>query len=298
MKKLFGNTNLTWKLLIIFSIALGIGVGVLNRIPLLKDTSFQDIAIYLEMWIILAIFIIVNCKNWKEAVCKCFVFFLISQPLIYATEVLIDVLVYGKNLETQLILYFKNYYIYNGWLMWTILTIPGAFIAYQIKKNNVLASVILSVATGYLAYVGTKGLISIIINKTPNHLINSIICLSMAFVLIYIILENKKERIIASLITTIGAIIAIGGFLLSGNTPILANVMISIDENTKIVECVVNDENIATAVIEEEGEYVNVYSSKDIGTTEMKIKDENGKTYIYVIESTSKEFNVNENIQE
>ena len=47
---------------------------------------------------ILAIFIIVNCKNSKDAIIKCFVFFLISQPLIYLVEIVIDTFINNGNL--------------------------------------------------------------------------------------------------------------------------------------------------------------------------------------------------------
>lgn len=124
MKKLFGETKISWKFLIIFSVVIGVVVGGLNRIPFLRNTSFQDIAIVLDMWIILAIFVIVNCKSLKEAVAKCFVFFLISQPLIYFTEVIIDVFVSNSDFKTSLILYFRNYYYGAGWLFATILVIP------------------------------------------------------------------------------------------------------------------------------------------------------------------------------
>ena len=57
MKKLFKTNKITWKNLLIFSILIGILVGIIDRIPILKNTSFQDIAIWVDIWIILAIFI-------------------------------------------------------------------------------------------------------------------------------------------------------------------------------------------------------------------------------------------------
>ena len=209
-KKLFGNTKITWQCLILFAILIGIIVGVLNRISFLANTSFQDIAIVLDMWIVMAIFIIVNCKTWQEAAAKTFIFFLISQPLIYLTEIIIDTL-RGANFTEQFVLYFKNYYIGAGWAIWTLLTIPGAFIAYQIKNNNVLAGIILSVATTYLAFAGAKSLFSSIYNF-PYHLLNGMLCLIAAFILIYIILSNKTARIIAMVITSLGLIGGIYSF--------------------------------------------------------------------------------------
>lgn len=290
MKKLFGNTKITWKFLILFSIILGIGVGILNRIPFLKDTSFQDIAIVLDMWIILAIFMIINCKNVKEAIIKCFIFFLISQPLIYLTEVIIDCLFNNMNFIDRFTLYFKNYYIGAGWLYWTILTIPGAFIAYNIKKDNILSAIILSVATGYLSFVGTNGLINCILNHFPYHLINSLICLSMAFILIFVILNNKKSRIISIIINIIAIILSIILFTKSLNKPINASDEITLDCN--ILDYKVNDENIATALLDENDKTLHIYSSINTGITHITIKCDNNK-YIYEVNSSSKSFDIN-----
>lgn len=298
LRKLFGNTNITWKFLIVFSIIIGIGVGIINRIPVLENTSFQDIAIVLDMWIVLAIFIIVNCKTCKEAVAKCFIFFLISQPLIYLTEILINTFVYGANFKANFIEYFRNYYIgsglLNGWLKWTFLTIPGAFVAYQIKKNNILAALVLSVATCYLAFSGTYGIINMFSNGTfPYHLLNSLLCLIMAYLLIFVILTNKKERIISVIITTIGIIISIVFININLKTPIMTNYQYVFEEDVKMVECEVDNHDIADVLLSEDGKYMDVYSSSKVGTATIKTIDENGEEHYYIVNSTSKEFEVN-----
>lgn len=292
IKKIFGETNITWRFLIVFSIGIGLIVGVLNRIPILNNTSFQDIAVVFDMWIILAIFIIVNCKSWKEAVAKCFIFFLISQPIIYFTEIIIGVLIYKANFRELFTLYFKNYYIGAGWLTWTVLTIPGALIAYQIKKNNVLSAIILSVATTYLTTVGTIGLINTFTNNFPYHLLNDLICLIMAYILIFVILTNKRERIISSVLTTLGVVIGIIFLVYTGNKPILINETIDFDEGIKIVECIVQDENIVKVNLDDEGKYMDVLSSNKVGTTEIKAIDVEGNEYTYIVNSTSKNFEI------
>ena len=83
MKKLFGGINLTWKKLIIFAIIAGTYTAVMALLPITRDTSFRDIAIYFEWWILFGIIIISNSKSPLDSALKCFVFFLISQPLIY-----------------------------------------------------------------------------------------------------------------------------------------------------------------------------------------------------------------------
>ena len=171
MNKLFTEKKLSWKFIILFSIIVGLLVGGLNCIPIFTNTSLTDIAVVFDMWIVLAIFIIMNQKNAKDAVLKCFIFFLISQPLIYLSKILVNVVFYDENFIENFNLYFRNYYIGAGWFRWTLLTIPGSFIAYQIKKDNILSGIILSVATCYLVVVGTKGLINTFVNVFPYHLL-------------------------------------------------------------------------------------------------------------------------------
>lgn len=292
MKKLFKDINISWEFIIIFSILIGLLVGIINRIPILNNTSFQDIAIVLDMWIIFAIFIIVNCNTWKEAVCKCFIFFLISQPLIYFTEILLDVIIYHKDFTNLFTLYFKNYYIGSGWLTLTFLTIPGSFIAYQIKKDNVLSSIILSVATGYLAFSGTTCLIECIFNHFPYHLLNGLICLFMAFMLIFLILKNKKNRVISLIITIIGIILGITFLMCQKNNPMLINEIVDFEDNMIIVDYTVENEDIAHVSLSDDGKYMDVSSSSKVGSTKIIVKDESNKEYTYIVNSTSKEFTI------
>ena len=87
VKRFFGEINLIWKRLIIFAIIAGIYTAIMAILPFTKDTSFRDIAIYLEWWILFWVIIITNTKSPKESALKCSVFFLMSQLLIYLIQV-------------------------------------------------------------------------------------------------------------------------------------------------------------------------------------------------------------------
>ncbi len=87
MKKLFGGINLNWKKIIIFAIIAGVYTAIMALIPITKNTSFRDIAIQFEWWILFGIIIIANSKSPVDSALKCFVFFLISQPLVYLIQV-------------------------------------------------------------------------------------------------------------------------------------------------------------------------------------------------------------------
>ena len=52
IKKLFGNIDLTWKKVILFALIAGIYTAVMAILPLAKDTSFSDLVVSFEVWIL------------------------------------------------------------------------------------------------------------------------------------------------------------------------------------------------------------------------------------------------------
>ena len=73
-KKLFGGIDLNWKKLIIFAIIAGVYTAIMAMLPITKNTSFADIAISFEVWILFGIVIIMNSKSAKDSALKCFIF--------------------------------------------------------------------------------------------------------------------------------------------------------------------------------------------------------------------------------
>ena len=45
-------------------------------LPIAKDTSFADISMTFEWWVLFGVFIIMNSKSAKDSALKCVVFFL------------------------------------------------------------------------------------------------------------------------------------------------------------------------------------------------------------------------------
>ena len=78
---------MSWVKLIIFAVITGVYTGLINQISFLHNTSFSDIAVSFECWIFFGTVIIMNSKSNIDSALKCFVFFLVSQPLVYLTEV-------------------------------------------------------------------------------------------------------------------------------------------------------------------------------------------------------------------
>ena len=161
---------MTWPRLILFAAVSGI-VTALIALLVPEGNSIRQIAVTLEAWIVLAIIIVVNCEKPLEAACKTFVYFLISQPLVYLIQVPFNSLGWGL----------FGYYRY--WFFWTLATFPGGFIAWYIKRDDWIGAVIHSVALAALILFGT-GYLKQLIGNFPQYLLSTLFCFGAVPVLI------------------------------------------------------------------------------------------------------------------
>ena len=194
MKKLFGGINMTWKKVILFAILCGVYTGVMALIPATKDTSFRDISISFELWILFAILIIVNSKTPLDSALKVFVFFLISQPLVYLVQVPFSPDGFGL------------FRYYPAWFEWTLLTFPMAFVGHYMKRDKwwgllILAPMLLFLGFHYLGFFGEA------VHFFPNHLLSALFCAVTLIVYPLFIFRDKRIRI-AGLILSILILIA------------------------------------------------------------------------------------------
>ncbi len=180
MKKIFGGINLTWPKIIIMAIIAGIYTAIMAMIPIAKDTSFSDLTVTFEVWVLFGIFIIMNSKSAKDSALKCFIFFLISQPLVYLVQDVIN----HSNL-------FNTYYRY--WFMWTIACLPMGFIGYYMKKDKWWGLLIL---LPMLLLVGEEGMgyFSKTMFSFPRHLLTTIFCIVTIIIYPLAIFNNKKIK--------------------------------------------------------------------------------------------------------
>ena len=185
-EKLFGGLEMTWLCTVIFAAAAGLYTGLINEVPFLKNTSFTDIAVSFEWWILFAVIIAVNCKKPVEAGLKCFVFFLISQPLVFFAESFFS----GNSVW--------GYYRY--WLVITFLTLPGGMLAFFAKKQNIWGALILSAATSLLACTITY-YISLMRYSGQHHVLTVIFCIAVILVLTFTLQKESKRRILIGIIT-------------------------------------------------------------------------------------------------
>ena len=205
MKKLFGEIDFTWKKLIVFAILAGVYTAVMALIQITKDTSFRDIAIHFEVWILFGIIIICNSKSPKDSALKCFIFFLISQPLVYLLQVPFS------EQGWQLFSY------YGYWFLWTVACLPMGFIGYSIKKRTILSVIILLPMLFLLALMGI-GYFNSVIENFPRHLLSCLFCFVTIFLVVFYLFDKVKLRAIALSLTfifMIGYSFLVGGLMSS-----------------------------------------------------------------------------------
>lgn len=283
MKKLFGEINLTWKRTIIFAIIAGAYTAIMAMIPMAKDTSFADITVSFEVWIFFGIFIIMNSKSAKDSALKCFVFFLISQPLVYLIQ---DVIKHSSLFITY----------YRNWVFWTIATIPMGFIGYYMKKDEwwgllILAPILVFLGEHYSTYL-SKTMFSF-----PYHLLTTLFCLITLIIYPIAIFNNKKNKVVGIVISVL-IIIVMTGLALSKpavyNTTIFVNGEEHKFDNTYKVY--LTDESFGKVYIVFEkniDDYMVNAEFKKAGKAELVLESPKGEKEIYEIDIKDHTYSVN-----
>ena len=248
--KLFGGLNMSWLNVILFAVATAVYTAAMMIFVRPIDLSFRDIGATFECWILFAIIIMTNCKKPLESALKTFVFFLISQPLIYLFQVPFSEM--GWRLF--------GYYRY--WFIWTLLTLPMAFVGWYLKKRNWVSVLILSPMILLLASHGV-GFIQSAIKNPPYHLLSGIFCFAQIILYAFALFDKKRDKILTlviGLLCTLAVLISI--FLTGGKS-----------ENIMVV--FLEDDVTPSAVITLEDE--------DFGKTETYFNDETKVVRIYTV---------------
>ena len=181
LKKLFGGLELSWPRLIVAALAAAVFTAAMAIIPALHYTSFIAITVTFEVWILFGILIIMNSRSNLDSALKCFVFFLISQPLIYLLQVPFS------PLGWQLFSY------YRYWFIWTVLCLPMGFIGYYMKKNKWWGLLILLPMLVLTAYC-FSGYLSKLLFAFPRYLLIVLFCVAALLVYPVAIFSGKKLR--------------------------------------------------------------------------------------------------------
>lgn len=271
LKKLFGGINLTWPKLLIFAVIAGVYTAIMALLPITHDTSFADITISFEVWILFGIIIIMNSKSAIDSALKCFVFFLISQPLVYLLQVPFSEQGFGL----------FRYYSY--WFIWTVLTLPMGFIGYFMKKDKwwgliILTPVLLLLGEHYLVFIQET------VFSFPYHLLSCLFCFATLLIYPICIFKNKKIKIAG---TIISAVIILTASVIGFANPITYNTYLSLSEEDVAIDDSCNvylaDDKYGKVYLEDNYEdengikhYVINADFNHAGKTELIVEDANG----------------------
>lgn len=246
------NTDFSiWKV-ILLAVLCGVATAVILLIPALKDTSFHNIGVCFEFWFVPAVWIGISCKSAREAALKVFVFFLISQPLVYLIQVPFSSLGWG----------IFQYYRY--WLIWTVLTIPGGAIVWLGKKNGWIGTVVALLAAAFLLClefcIHFRQLIS---SGFQHQLLACVFILLEVAAIILIYCKTAKQRLLAVLCSIV---LAVAPFILNST---MESEMRLVDGNTYSVVFASDgisaelDGNTLCVRAETEGEYEIILETQE-----------------------------------
>jgi len=179
--KVYGGLPMGWPVVILYAVGAALLATAFLLIPIFENTSFYRVGVTFEAWIFFAVIIMANCKKPLESALKTFVFFLISQPLIYLMQVPFSWLGWGL------------FAFYRYWFMWTLLTFPMAFVGWYIKKRNWLSLLILLPVIGYLT-VTYVGAFQFTVKHFPLQLVTALFCLLQVAVYLYTFTGKWLQR--------------------------------------------------------------------------------------------------------
>jgi hypothetical protein len=266
--KLYGGINFTWPRLILFAIGAAVLTSIFLIVPIFKDTSFTKMGETLEAWIFLAIIIIANSKKPLESALKTFVFFLISQPLIYLVQVPFTWQGWGI------------FQYYKFWFILTLCTFPAAYIGWYIKKKNWLSVIILMPMLILLALIAKDG-INHVIYEFPHFLLMVVFCIAQILLYLYVFTESVAQKIAGLL----APIVVVAAMLLMPQTVDFSSTQFLPDNPvlTENASIVVDNSDIAEIRVSNPGEdstiFIHVHA---YDKTSFAIKD-GDKEYRYDI---------------
>lgn len=206
-KRLFGDMPMTWPIVLVFGVAAGVYTGVMNSIPALANTSFHDISVTHEWWVIFAFVIASNTKKGWESALKTFVFFLVSQPLCFLTEVLLG------SVSAEMALYYYT----AVWGPATLLTLPGGFVAHLIGRQDPLGWAVLGLGCTIQSLLGCHYL-GTMLQTPPFHLLTTLVCFGSIPLMTWQIQRSAKGRAATLAVCAIATAAILAFLVLDGRT--------------------------------------------------------------------------------
>lgn len=258
--KLFGGLNMSWPVVILYAVGTAVLTTLFMIIPIFSHTSFQKMGETFEAWVFFAIIIMANCKKPLESALKTFVFFLISQPLIYLFQVPFSEMGWG----------IFGYYQY--WFIWTLLTFPMAFVGWFINKKNWLSLLILSPMLIFLTTVYVSSF-QFAFAHFPMQLVAAVFCLLQVVLYLYVFTPKLVQRLIGFFVPLAAVIIFTvmtprlemnGTNFLPGDPVLSENAVLTVEDNSFVT----------VSINERADSYTTIaIKASDYGETKMTVKD-------------------------
>ncbi len=183
-----------WPVVILYAVGTAILTSLFLIVPVFKDTSFERMGATLEAWVFFAVIVMANCKKPLESALKTFVFFLVSQPLIYLFQVPFSWQGWGL----------FSYYKY--WFILTLATFPAALAGWFITKKNWLSVLIFAPVFALLGYtVAESG--SQCIRNFPHLLVTCLFCVLQIVLYIYVFFPGILQKLVGLLVPVIVVVV-------------------------------------------------------------------------------------------
>ena len=266
--KLYGGLNMTWLTVILYAVGAAVLTSVFLVLPVFKNTSFERMGVTLEAWIFFAVILMANCKKPLESALKTFVFFIVSQPLIYLIQAPFNVLGWG------IFRYYRN------WAVWTALTFPMAFVGWYITKKNWLSVLIFSPVLAFLGYTAYETGVACF-RAFPHLLIAALFCLMQIALYVVVFFPKMLQKLVGVLIPII--VIVVLAFSMPRVELQLTEPLPGDPSFSEEATVTVQDSSICQAQLHSAEEGIVYIYAHQYGETELRITD-GGKETRYSVE--------------
>lgn len=257
--KVYGGLPMTWPAVILFAVAAAVVTAVFLTVPVFKNSSFERMGVTFEAWIFFAVIIMANCKKPLESALKTFVFFLVSQPLIYLFQVPFSAMGWGL------------FGYYKTWFIWTLLTFPMAYIGWYITKRNWWSLLILAPVLLFLG-VEAVGCFRAAAVNFPRLLVTALFCLGQVLLYLYVFTEKRLQKLVGLLLPLAAALtvlltqpqVDLNSTVFLPDDPVLTEEAVVTVEDTELAEITVASTGEDSMIRVQAGKY---------GTTGFAIRD-------------------------
>lgn len=268
--KIYGGLKMSWLAVILYAVGAAILTAAVLIIPVFKDTSVERIGVHLEAWIFFAVIIMANCKKPLESALKTFVFFLISQPLIYLLQVPFSWQGWG------LFAYYKT------WAIWTAATFPMAFVGWFIVKKNWWSVLILTAANCFLAYTAVA-CFSETFKSFPHLLLAGLFCVFQIVLYILVFFPCKWQKLVGFALPVLCALIVAIITHPWSRSMMVSDYLPDEPSLSQSAVLTVEDSEIADVQLDLSGDTARVtLELRRLGTTTFTVKD-GEKEYVYTL---------------